>query len=462
MPSNTARYAATLAISAVSAACAAANDPAPELLRDPVPLTSPDAFLRAGEAYFDHHTPPRRIVFQATPRPPEGGEPSPHYSMYVADLVYDGSSAQARITGIEHTTMISPPGSASTCGWFHPDNSTVLFASTLVPPSAPERPGYQRGTSRYTWQFPSEMDLVTVELPDDLSAGIPAPTVLLERPGYDAECSFSPDGRHVLFASVVDEPTRDLDLFVHDTGTGKTTRIVEAPGYDGGPFFSPDGRSICYRSDREGNNLLQVFTAGLVFDDTGSITGITEETQHTNNEHVNWAPYFYPSGGFLVYTTSRVSHRNYEVFAYPINTPVRSDTRPTRITVADGFDGLPVFSDDGAYMMWTSQRETPSGISGTSQVWVAHPGFYHCRVTEGDFTIDYGFVPLPEPPQNADDAARIVCSVLRLPHDSEDVSVRRVADGWTVRVLGYDAPRDGYSEYTIDGQGRFVGYSRGD
>ena len=36
-------------------------------------------------------------------------------------------------------------------------------------------------------------------------------------------------------------------------------RITQAKGYDGGPFFSPDGKRIIYRSDRKGNDLLQVY-----------------------------------------------------------------------------------------------------------------------------------------------------------------------------------------------------------
>ena len=151
-------------------------------------------------------------------------------------------------------------------------------------------------------------------------------------------------------------------------------KIVAADGYDGGPFFSPDGRWICYRSDREGNNLLQLFMSELKFDAGGAIVGVEREVQLTDNGHVNWAPFWHPSGAFQVYSTSEVSHRNYEVFAIDStpDTPM-GERKNRRITYAEGFDGLPVFSDNGEWMMWTSQRGAvyPGEERPTSQVWVA-------------------------------------------------------------------------------------------
>lgn len=350
-------------------------------------LTFPTEFHKAGEQYFDPTM--NWLVFQAVPVPPAGAEPDPHYSMYIAKLIKDSSGA---IIGLEKAVLLSEPGSSNTCGWFHPTEPwRVMFASTVTPPNAEDQPGYQRGTSKYVWQFPSEMEIVETtvrQIWDDahdhdwMNPARPAPaaeaTPLVERAGgYDAEGSYSPDGRHILFASLIDAATKDLDLFVYDTKTNKTTRIVEAPGYDGGPFFSPDGTRICYRSDRAGNDLLQVFVADLAFDDDGAITGIVRETQLTSNEHVNWAPYWHPSGDFLVYATSEVGHYNYEVFAIevpPAGSEADASTlRKKRITHASGFDGLPVFSNDGEWMVWTSQRgpRLEGQEKATSQVWVA-------------------------------------------------------------------------------------------
>jgi len=367
------------------------------ILANHVQLTSPEDFIKAGEAYFDPDA--AWVVFQAIPRPKDGSEPDEHYSMYVARLLRD---SDGRVAGMDEPRHISPPNSANTCGFFHPQEPwRVIFGSTLVPPSDDQPAGYQRDSSRYKWQFPHEMEVVEVTLPEIArewsartgeDADIPHRQTLgamWGRPGYDAECAYSPNGRYIVHTQV-DPETGDGDLHLFDTRTGAHTALVEAEGYDGGPFFSPDGMTITYRSDRRGNNLLQVFVADLKFNDRGIPIGIESERQVTDNAHVNWAPYWHPSGLFLVYSTSEVGHHNYEVFA--AEAPVGGsagrkgpdELSKRRITYAPGFDGLPVFSDDGALMMWTSQRGGTHGDEErpSSQVWVAEVVSVDPRTTE--------------------------------------------------------------------------------
>lgn len=394
------------------------------ILTSYVMLTDPERFSRAGEAYFNPQL--THVIFQATERPGEGEEASPHYAMYVAELE---KNAQGIITGIKEPIRVSKPGSANTCGFFHPEiPGVIIFGSTLTEPKAQAKAGYQRENSRYAWAFPSEMEVCGTVVPMTLKdeeavrfvrnltgvdidgGGVTIESMeisysldktpdemcepVFERPGgYDAECAFSPDGRHIIFSSI-DPETQDSDLWVWDSVTNQQTKIVEAKGYDGGPFFSLQGDRICYRSDRMGNDLLQLFVADLAFDESGAITGISAEYQLTDNEHVNWGPYWHPDGSHLIYATSEVGHWNYEVFS--IEVPPKGakgeeggmvirqgeygegglfegNLKQKRITHASGFDGLPVFSNDGSYMIWTSQRgpkvegeERPS-----SQVWVA-------------------------------------------------------------------------------------------
>lgn len=337
------------------------------ILENHVQLTFGDRFTRAGEAYFSPDD--NRIIFQATEQPRGGGAESPHYAMFVADIVRDDNG---RITGIENITRISPEGTANTCGWFHPtEDGLVLFGSSVGEPTESEPPGYQRASGRYRWMFPPEMDIVTVHLDEADGTADSLTTLIGDRENYIAEGSWSPDGRHVLYTSL---ESNLGDLYTLDTKTGRTSRIVTAQGYDGGPFFSPDGKRITYRSDRRNNNLLQIFVAHLAFNDEGTIIGIEREYQITDNEHVNWAPFWHPGGRHLVYATSEISHRQYEVFiidADPGNADgstgtIKYGTRKRRVTHAEGFDGLPVFNSNGEVMMWTSQR----GGDG-SQIWIA-------------------------------------------------------------------------------------------
>ncbi len=308
-------------------------------------ITSSERFIKAGESYFSPDA--KHIVFQAVERPTDGSDPEDFYAMYVGDVVTD---AAGDITGLDNIRRVSPKGSANTCGWFHPTKpNTLIFASTVGAPTAENTPGYQRGTSRYRWAFPRETRIVEVDLTKaDCS---PASLKNLEGDGkaYVAEGSISPDGRFLLFCSL---ESGEGDLYIRDLKTGKRTTVVNVPGYDGGPFFSPDAKRICYRSDRNNDNVLQIFIADLVFDKDGGVTGIANERQLTSGKDVVcWCPFFRPDGKTLVYGTSEIGHGNYEVFEIDIASGQRR-----RVTEAQGADVLPVFSPDGKWMLWTGQR----------------------------------------------------------------------------------------------------------
>ena len=127
-------------------------------------------------------------------------------------------------------------------------------------------------------------------------------------------------------------------------------RITKAKGYDGGPFFA-DGKRLVYRSDRKGNDLLQIFVGELAFDGAGNITGLKSERQLTNDENVNWGPYWHPDGRHIIFASSTEGHRSYELFL------MRDDgTQKTQVTKSGGINILPVFSANGQWLMWTSKR----------------------------------------------------------------------------------------------------------
>ena len=325
------------------------------ILGGPVQLTSTTQFRKAGESYFSPDG--ARVIFQAVPAA-EGTGDEAGYAMFLADVVREGG-VPVRLARVR---QISPPLAHNTCGWFHPtDPNIVIFGTTVTAPAGDEVPGYQRGTSRYRWAFPPEMRVVQVRL--DPTTGEPGPLEAIAGDGtaYAAEGSISPDGRALLFTKV--DPVTQGDLWVKDLATGQERAIVVEPGYDGGPFFSPDGRSIIYRSDRNNDNLLQLFTADVVRDTGGRITGVSAERALTSNPHVNWCPFYHPSGSMAAYATSEIGHDNYEVFLVDVRDP----SRRVRVTHVPGADVLPAFSPDGRLMIWTSKRDG----SGTSQLWCA-------------------------------------------------------------------------------------------
>ena len=314
-------------------------------------------FDRAGEAYFSPDL--RWIVFQATPK----GEQ--HYQMYVAML-------NERRDGIGKPVRISPTPSKNTCGFFSPDGNSLIFASTAgkerAATSKPgaSAPGYQRSSGTYRWEFPTEMEIFRADGWEDAVRASAekgqtdlARHALTNNDAYDAECAYSPDGKWIVFTS---QRTGDAELFAMRADGSDVVRLTHTKGYDGGPFFSPDAKRVVYRSDRVGNDLLQIFVSDVVRDRAGNITGLRRERQLTKDRNVNWGPYWHPGGRHIIYATSAHGHQNYELYL------MRGDgSRKTRITFTEGFDGLPVFSPDGKYLMWSSKRTGDR----TTQVFIA-------------------------------------------------------------------------------------------
>lgn len=296
-------------------------------------LTRTDMGLdRSGEAYFSPDG--QRVCFQAFPR----GENE--YQIYVMNL--DGSGLK----------MISPGKGATTCAYFSPDGKRVLFASNHLDPRPVAAPG-EAGSARpgggrgYSWSFYPGMDLFEYTLADGSLKR------LTDADGYDAEGSYSPDGKRIVFSSMRDG---DQEIYICDADGRNPRRITRAKGYDGGPFFSPDGKRIVYRSDRKGDENLQIFTNNL---------DGTDERQITQGDVLHWCPFWHPSGKWLIYTRGEHppdGRPRYDLFL------IRDDgSSPMQVTFDPAFDGLPVFSPDGKKLMWTSRR----GGLASPQIFVA-------------------------------------------------------------------------------------------
>jgi Tol biopolymer transport system component len=291
-------------------------------------------FGRAGEGYFRPDG--KAVIFQASPQ--KDGD----YQIYTLDLT-PGATPRRVSTGTGKCT----------CSYYHPDGRSILFASTHLDPSLadgkaadPKKkgPAYSR-SERYRWDFDPAMDIFRGDL-DGKSL-----VRLTDTPGYDAEGSYSPDGKQIIFTSFRDG---DAEIYVMDADGKNPRRITRAKGYDGGPFFSPDGKKIVYRSDRKQNDLLQVY----INNPEG-----TAERALTQNDAVNWGPFFHPDSRHIVYSTSLHGHRNYELYLMDTETG-----RQERLTYREGFDALPVFDREGKRLMWTSKGRT---ADETTQLFLA-------------------------------------------------------------------------------------------
>jgi Tol biopolymer transport system component len=295
---------------------------------------------RAGEGYFSPDG--KMIVYQAFP------VGYPFYQIYVQNL--DGGEPRLVSTGRGRTT----------CSYFSPDGKTILFASSHTDPAIEETEHKAReeaakgGRRRYQWDFDPHMDLYTIGID---GRGLKR---LTDSPGYDAEGSYSSDGKHIVFTSSRDG---DPDIYVMDADGSHVRQITNAPGYDGGPFFSPDSKWIIFRSDRQKEHMLQIFAI--------SVDGKTEVQLTDNLEHVNWCPYFHPSGKYFVWAGADYStgRGTFHMFTMELTYPAGKLTggKVTQITDSDKTDILPVYSPDGKKLMWTSTRPADN----SSQLFIA-------------------------------------------------------------------------------------------
>lgn len=301
---------------------------------------------RAGEGYFSKDG--TKLVFQSERMPD-----NPFYQIFLMDLESGD------------VNRISPGYGKTTCSWIHPTENKVLFASTHKDTRSKElqkeelefrASGKER---RYSWDYDEHYDIFVADFNGKILQQ------LTDAQGYDAEGSYSPDGKLVVFSSnrraysehmseedakIFDmDKSYMMDIYIMNADGSNVRQLTTAKGYDGGPFFSPDGKRIVWRRFAPNGATAEVYTMNIDGSDKRQLTDIGA---------MSWAPYYHPSGDYIIFTNNSLGFANFELFI--VDTQGRHE--PVRVTYTDGFDGLPVFSPDGTKLAWTSNR-TPSGQS---------------------------------------------------------------------------------------------------
>ncbi len=296
---------------------------------------------RAGEGYFSEDG--NSLIFQS-----ERQTDNPFYQIYILDL----------LTGESH--LVSPGIGKTTCAFFRPGTDEVLFASTHHDTFAQAKQieeievrasGKER---RYSWDYDVTMDIFSANRDgSDLKQ-------LTDAEGYDAEGSYSPDGKYIVFCSLRDaypkseltpkqlkqyeiDPSYFGEIYIMDADGSNQKRLTDSPGYDGGPFFTPDGQHIVWRHFSEDGKTADIYTMRI---DGAGITRLTDF------KSMSWSPFFHPSGAYVIFASNKLGFSNFELFI--VDSMGRHE--PIQVTSTEGFDGLPVFSPDGNRLCWTSNR----------------------------------------------------------------------------------------------------------
>ena len=113
----------------------------------------------------------------------------------------------------------------------------------------------------------------------------------------------------------------------------------------GGPFFTPDGQHIVWRHFTPDGSQADIYTMRI---DGSNVQRLTDF------DSMSWAPYFHPSGAYVIFASNKLGFSNFELYLVD----ARGRHKPVRVTSTDGFDGLPVFSPDGNRLCWTSNRNS--------------------------------------------------------------------------------------------------------
>lgn len=330
----------------------------------PVPPTAKerDALIRPGEKHFAHlwqltfggqnaeaywSADGRRLSFQAT----------------VGDMKCDQQYVLDLATG--QVTRVSDGTGRTTCGYFYDNDRRVLYASTHEGGAAcPPDPDMSQG---YIWAVYPTYDIWTAKA--DGSDRRP----LVASPGYDAEGTVSRDGKWMVYTAKRDG---DIDLYkIRLDGTGDQ-RLTNAVGYDGGAFFSHDGRRIVWRTHRSPdtayvNAFRRLLDRDLVKPSKMDIWVMNADgsgqKQLTDRPGASFAPYFTPDDRQIIYSSNWENPRSRNFDLYLIDAATGGE--PVPVTRDEDFDGFPMFSPDGKWLVFCSNRG--GSVAGETNIFLA-------------------------------------------------------------------------------------------
>jgi Tol biopolymer transport system component len=305
---------------------------------------------KSGEGYYSADG--KKMIFQS-----ERYQGNPFYQMYVMDL----ESGK--------TDLVSPGNGKTTCGWIHPSMKKIMFSSTHLDPQWKKKQDEETELrkkpvkGRYSWSFDDQYEIFTSDLKGKHLKR------LTNSKGYDAEGSYSPDGKWIAFASnragyteklsaedqklFDQDPSYMMDIYIMKEDGTQAKRLTDAKGYDGGPFFSADGKKITWRRFSPNGATAEIYTMNVDGSDQKAVTQM---------KAMSWAPFFHPSGDYIIFTSSVLGYSNFELFIVDS----AGTKTPVRVTFSEGFDGLPSFSPDGRKVTWSHRNE-----KGESQIFIA-------------------------------------------------------------------------------------------
>ena len=212
---------------------------------------------------------------------------------------------------------------------------------------------------------------------------------LTDDAGAELWPSLSPDGKSLLYAS---KASGNWDIYFRRLGAGEPVNLTRAfAGDDTQPAFAPDGKQFAFRSEREGGGLFVMRTDGsglrpitdagfnpawspdgrqLVYaeesitrpeDRSGNLSHLWLVEVATGRKHPitkddGVQPQWSPNGRYIAYWAIDLDGDR------DLWTIAADGGPPTRVTRDHFLDWNPVWSPDGAYLYFCSNRSGAMGI----------------------------------------------------------------------------------------------------
>ncbi|HLF55480.1 MAG TPA: PA domain-containing protein, partial [Thermoanaerobaculia bacterium] len=326
---------------AAPAAAGKLHDPAEVHLAEVRQLTSGG---ENAEAYWSFDG--ARLSFQST-RPP-----------HACDQIFTLSTRAG-----EAPELVSSGRGRTTCAHFLLGDAKILWAATdAYAADCPPPPDRSQG---YVWPVDPDYELFVADADGSNKVR------WTENRAYDAEATVCPKDGSIVFTSTRDG---DLDLYRMDADGSNVKRVTSTPGYDGGAFFSDDCTKLVWRASRPQGAELEEYRALLARNLVrpsrmelwvGNADG-SEARQITDLGAASFAPFFYPGGERIVFSSNFGDPKGREFDLWAIDA---DGTDLERITFTPGFDGFPMFSPDGSQLVFASNRN--QGAPGETDLYLA-------------------------------------------------------------------------------------------